>query len=198
MGGGRGDSYIYNRWSWQRHEGGHWRESSVEMGERKREECAQGDSGMPTVSSNVAVAFSVHCRALHHRWVFLLVPGFIAPLPSPVPLCLPGPPAAGLIYWFSTASPAINHRNGGRRWLGCGARRDGRKRKGRMDRLEEEEKEGEGGPGSLSVQQTGYWWVFVSLPRTCARATFSWVLHKGIMGLLEQWRSLEDIWSALE
>lgn len=38
--------------------------------EREIEECARRDSGMPTVSSNVAVAFSVHCRALHHRWGF--------------------------------------------------------------------------------------------------------------------------------
>lgn len=61
-------------------------------GKREGEECARRDSGMPTVSSNVAVAFSVHCRALHHRWVFPPRSRLYSPRSHPLSLsAFPGP-----------------------------------------------------------------------------------------------------------
>lgn len=131
-GASAGDEAIHkdNRWALRKTQ-----KRTLERGmeERRREKCAQRDGGMPTVSRDVAVAFFFFCpvrhRALHHRRVFLQVP---SPTTIPCPVLPPGPPAASLIYWFSAARRAINHGNGGRRWLGCG---DGKERKeGRMDR----------------------------------------------------------------
>lgn len=113
-------------------------------------------------------------------------------IPSPVACCLPGPPAASLIYWFSASRRAINHGIRGRRWLDCSAQRDREKRKEATDGLEKEkEEEGEGGPRSLCVQQTGYWWCLF-LPGL--------YLCRGHVLLGVTWRGywFRDTWTMLE
>ena len=166
--------------------------------EKKKEECAQRDGRTPTASCNVAVAFPVCHGALHHRWVFLQVPlpshpppsEPPSPSPSSVPSLPPGPPAASLIYWFSAARRAINHGNGGRRWLGCGVQREKREKRGRMDWRRR--RRGEGRPSSLVYRRQVTDGVCFSEACTCAGGRFSWVLHKGAMGVPGPRRSLED------
>lgn len=156
------------------------RETQIRSKGRKRN-ALRGTAECRLRAVMLLMLFCVRRRALHHTWVFLLAPSPMAPSPSPVACCLPGPPAASLIYWFSASCRAINHGIRGRRWLDCSAQRDREKRKEATDGLEKEkEEEGEGGPRSLCVQQTGYWWcLFLPGLYLCRGHVLPGVIWKG-------------------
>lgn len=159
------------------------------MERRKKEECAQRDGRTPTVSCDVAVAFPLRHRALHHRWVFLQVPSLSIrpPCRHPHPLSLSSSLAPrrkpDLLVFSSTWSDKswewgpsmirlrVANRKGeekrGDGWIGGRGRGGG----------------GEGGPGSLIYRRQVTDGVCFSQACTCAGGRFSWVLHKGGMGL---------------